>query len=95
MNAAHTPIQLRVPSYFWNDHADRCPCDNAETDMATEICVAGSRTLIEATPEQLEVLRSDAAYYCDRSGPDEAPASLKRSAKATLAAIAKVKGAAA
>lgn len=57
--------------------------------MATELRQAGHRTLIEATPVQLEVLRSDAAYYCDRDGPDECPPALVRSAKATLAAIAK------
>ncbi len=40
-------VQLWVPSGFWSDHADRCPCDNDETDMAVEIRQAGRRTLIE------------------------------------------------
>jgi hypothetical protein len=97
MSAQHTPgpsaIQLWVPSRFWDDHADRSPCDNFETDMAREIRCVGHRTLIEATPKQLETLRSDAAYYCDRWGPDECPPGLKLSAKATLRAIAKATGA--
>jgi hypothetical protein len=85
-------LQLWVPAYFWSDHADRCPCDDPETDMATEVREAGRRVLIEATPKQLEVLRSDAAFYCDRDGPDECPPGLVRSARATLAAIAKALG---
>ena len=84
-------LQLWVPSYFSSAHADRCPCDNAETDMAQEVREAGRRTLIEATPQQLETLRSDAAKYRHRDGPDESPPSLVCSAKATLAAIDKAK----
>lgn len=85
----HTGPRLRlwVPLYFWSDHADRCPCDNPETDMATEVREAGKRILIVATPKQLEVLRSDAEFYAQGNVDD--CASLIRSAKATLAAIAK------
>jgi hypothetical protein len=87
-----TALRLWVPAYFWSDHADRCPADNPETDMATEIREAGHRVQIEATPKQLETLRSDAAFYCDRDGPDECPPGLVRSARATLVAIAKATG---
>ena len=83
------PIQLWVPAYFWSDHADRCPADDPETDMARELREAGRRVLIEGSPKQIETLRSDAAFYCDRDGPDECPAGLKRSARATLDAIRK------
>lgn len=82
-------IQVWVPAYFWSDHADRCPADDAETEMASELRAAGRRVLIEADPRQLETLRSDAAFYCDRYGPDEAPRALVRSARGKLEALRK------
>jgi hypothetical protein len=85
-----TVTQRIVPAYFWDDHSDRCPCDgDPEQAMAREVKRSGSRVTIEGTPAQLECLRSDAAYYCDRDGPDECPAGLKRSAAATLRALAR------
>lgn len=81
-----TTLRILVPLAFWLDHADRCPCDDPETDMCTEIRTAGSRALIEGTTAQVEVLRSDAAFYADGNVDD--CAGLIRSAKATLAAIA-------
>lgn len=75
----------KVPAYFWEDHSERCPCDDP-ADMATEIREAGGRMLIEATPRQLATLRSDAAFYAE-GNVDGCPA-LVRSARATLAAIA-------
>ena len=87
----NSTTRLWVPSTFWADHADRTPCDNPETDMAQEIESSGNRTLIEATAKQLETLKSDAAYYCDKDGPDECPANLIRSAIATLNAIARAR----
>jgi hypothetical protein len=82
--------RLYVPALFWADHSERCPCDgDPDKAMARELRQAGRRALIEGTPEQIECLRSDAAFYCDPAGPDEAPANIVRSARATLAAIAK------
>lgn len=82
--------QVYVPAMFWDDHCDRCPCDgDPDLVMAKEVRRSGSRVLIEGTPEQLEVLRSDAAFYADRWGPDECPPGLKRSAAATLKALQK------
>lgn len=81
----------RVPLLFWLDHADRSPCDRPE-QMAEEISVQSRVAFIMANDEQIECLRSDAAFYCDRWGPDECPSSIKRSARATLEAIAKQKG---
>lgn len=80
-----------VPALFWDDHKDRCPSDFGDAGICTEMLDSrdGRRVLIRGTKEQIECLRSDAAFYCDRDGPDECPVSLKRSAKATLAAIAK------
>jgi hypothetical protein len=89
-----TLIHITVPATFWDDHADRCPCDgDPELAMAREVKRSGNRVTVEGTPEQIEVLRSDAAFYCDQWGPDESVASLKRSARATLVAIAKATGA--
>lgn len=93
MEASNSNMQFYVPSTFWDDHADRCPCDgDPEVAMASELARKGARVLIAGSPAQIECLRSDAAYYCDRSGPDECPPQIKRSAKATLDAIAKAKG---
>lgn len=90
-----TTYRITVPALFWDDHCDRCPCDgDPELAMAREIkrdkCYPSRKVIIEGTIQQIEVLRSDAAFYCDRNGPDECPPGIKRSAKATLAAIAKV-----
>lgn len=84
-----TKYTIWVPSYFWHDHEDRCPSDDAENGMADRVREAGNRVLITGTAKQIECLRSDAEYYCDRWGPDEAPQTLKRSAAATLNAIDK------
>lgn len=81
-------IRLIIGSRFWDDHCDRCPCDgDPELAMANEVGRSGSRVTIEGSPEQIETLRSDAAFYSDRWGPDECPPGLKRSAAATLKAI--------
>jgi len=81
--------QIWVPSTFWDDHYDRSPCDgDPATDMAQEVRRSGNRVLIEGNKQQIECLRSDAAFYCDRNGPDECPPRLKRSAAATLRALA-------
>lgn len=83
-------MRLKVPAAFWDDHADRCPNDgDPETAVAREVSRHGNRVLIEGTEAQIRNLRSDAEFYCDRWGPDECPAGLKRSAAATLAALAK------
>lgn len=81
-------FQLRVPAKFWDDHSERCPCDgDPEVEIAREVSRSGARVLIEGTANQIEWLRSDAAFYCDPSGPDEAPAALVRSAAATVEAL--------
>lgn len=83
-------MQKWVPAKFWDDHSDRCPCDgDPELEMATEIRRSGNRVLIEGSAQQIEVLRSDAAFYADRWGPDELPLGLKRSAIATVKALVK------
>lgn len=80
--------QYKVPAKFWDDHADRCPCDgDPESAMAREISRRGARVTIEGDASQIEVLRSDAAYYCHRWGPDECPPGLRHSAAATLKAL--------
>lgn len=77
-----------VPATFWDDHYDRSPCDgDPEIEMAREVRRAGNRVMIEGDESQIECLRSDAAFYCDRDGPDECPPGLKRSAAATLRAL--------
>lgn len=53
--------------------------------MAREVKRAGARVTVEGTPEQLEVLRSDAAFYAE-GNVDDCPA-LVRSARATLVAL--------
>jgi len=83
-----TQQQYKVPALFWDDHADRCPCDgDPEIAMASEVTRSGSRVTILGNESQIECLRSDAAFYADKWGPDEAPANLKRSAIATLKAL--------
>lgn len=84
-----TTTLIWVPATFWDDHSERCPCDgDPEIDMAREVRRSGRRVLIEGNPVQIEVLRSDADFYCDPAGPDECPPNIKRSAAATLRAIA-------
>jgi hypothetical protein len=108
MTAQHTPGPLKrsmtqedfntrhyiyVPALFWDDHSERCPCDgDPDFAMASEVRRAGKRVLIEGNAAQIECLRSDAAFYADPSGPDECPRNIINSARATLAAIAKVTG---
>lgn len=81
-------MNVLVPLTFWLDHADRSPCDD-ESEMCIEVERKGNRMLIECNAIQLENLRSDAAFYCHRDGPDECPPAIKASARATLNAIAK------
>lgn len=42
-------------------------------------------------PDTIESIRADAAYYADPDGPDDISAGLKRSAKATLKRLEKLK----
>lgn len=82
--------QFKVPAKFWDDHTERSPCDgDPETAMAKELSRSGNRVLIEGNLQQIECLRSDAEFYCDRWGPDECPPGLKASAAATLRALTK------
>jgi hypothetical protein len=84
----HGVLQLRVPATFWDDHCERCPCDgDPEVELAREVGRSGARVLIAGTASQIEWLRSDAEFYCDPAGPDEAPKGLVRSAAATIAAL--------
>ena len=79
--------QYKVPAKFWDDHCDRCPCDgDPEVAMAQEVSRAGHRVLIKGTDSQIEVLRSDAAFYAQGNVDD--CASLCRSAAATVRALA-------
>lgn len=91
--SAQTPSEQRlykVPALFWLDHADRCPCDRPE-QMADEISIQNRIAFVMANAEQLECLRSDAAFYAGDNVDD--CRSIQRSARATLAAIAKATGA--
>lgn len=78
-----------VPAMFWDDYSERCPIDN-ESDMAIEIERAGKRVLIQANETQVKCLHGDAVFYAKGNVDD--CASLVRSAKATVAAIAKHSG---
>jgi len=83
-----TELTMMVPASFWLDHCDRCPCDgDPEAAMAREVSTHGSRVMIAGTPAQIEVLRSDAQFYAE-GNVDDCPG-LVRSARATLAAIAR------
>jgi hypothetical protein len=75
----------RVPALFWLDHADRSPCDRPE-QIADEVCIQNRIALIMANDEQIECLRSDAAFYAGDNVDD--CKSIQRSARATLDAIA-------
>lgn len=79
-------LRLFVPVTFWQDHIERCPCDD-EKQLAREIRRVGRRVLIEGTAQQIETLRGDAAFYAHPDGPDQTPPNIVRSAKATLAAL--------
>jgi hypothetical protein len=78
----------KVPALFWLDHEERNPCDRPE-QMAELAGIHGRIAHVMANAEQLECLRSDAAFYAGGNVDD--CASLVRSAKATLDAIAKAK----
>ena len=75
-----------VPALFWDDHSERCPADEPDKDMATEVRRNARRVLIQGSYHQLETLRSDAAFYADRNVDD--CDHLVRSAKRTLDALA-------
>lgn len=95
MQTADT-YRLKVPALFWDDHADRKPCDGDPAEyIAREVGRCGKRVCIEATPLQLATLQFDAVFYTHPDGPgadDPAYRSLRRSAAATLAAINAVEG---
>lgn len=83
------PGYYLVPALFWLDHEERNPCDKPE-QMAKLLSIQNRQAHIAATPEQLETLRSDAAFYAE--GNVDGVPHLVRSAKATLAAITKQAG---
>jgi hypothetical protein len=90
--AQDEPKVYRVPALFWLDHEDRSPCDRPE-QMAELMTIQNRVAFIMANAEQLECLRSDAAFYAGDNVDD--CRSIQRSARATLAAIAKATGGAA
>lgn len=75
---------LWVPTTFWDDHVDRVPSDFGGAGLCDELERRGNRVRIRGSARQVECLRRDAAYYCDKDGPDECPANIKRSARRTL-----------
>lgn len=83
-------VHIVVPPRFWDDHSDRAPSDYSD---GRDICVETSRTKskvwLKCNPEALANLRNDAEHYAHRWGPDECPAGIKSSARATLKAIEK------
>jgi len=83
---------LWVPLMFWQDHKDRCPSDDGDAGICYEERRTSAQALIYGSWSQIECLRSDAEFYAQGNVDD--CAKLVRSAKATLAAIAKATGAA-
>lgn len=82
--------QKWVPAKFWDDHAERCPCDgDPEIEMAKEVRRTRNKVLIEGTDSQIEILRSDADFYADKWGPEQLPPGLKQSAILTIKALAR------
>lgn len=81
---ARTVWGFWVPATFWDDHADRAPSDLGQAGICREDRRAGQRVRIAGKAEQVECLRSDAKFYCDRDGPDQCPRSIKDSARRTL-----------
>lgn len=81
---------LSVPLRFWDDFLDRTPVDDPETQMPSEVRRTARHAVITGTPTQIASLRSDAAFYCDRYGPDQCPPGLKTSARFCIAAIDQV-----
>lgn len=82
--APPTVYEVRVPLRFWDDHSERTPCDEPESDMCTEVRRLRTQAAIQGTLEQLATLQTDAAFYCGIDGPDECPAGLRLSAAATV-----------
>jgi hypothetical protein len=82
----------KVPALFWLDHEDRSPCNRPE-EMAELQSIQNRVAYILANAVQLECLRSDAEFYAGDNVDD--CKSIQRSARATLAAIAKATGSAA
>lgn len=74
-----------LPALFWRDHDER------ELPAGRLIEQRGNRVRVECTAAELAEIRSDAAYYSDRHGPDgmdeEYGPRLKRSAAATVRAV--------
>lgn len=75
-----------LPATFWHDHADR------ELPAGVLIKERGRRVQVNCTRAELDEIRSDAAYYSDKSGgPDwEEGGPIRRSAAATVRAIDRV-----
>lgn len=71
---------IRVPRRFFDDHEAR--------SLPTPEVVHYNKThyWIKRDDPAIEELRSDAAYYADRDGPDMGP-NLRPAAKALLAAL--------
>lgn len=84
---------LAVPAGFWHDHADRSPYDEGQAGPEP---VRATRTRIYflATDPGLPLLLADAKFYADPASMDECPRSLRESARRTVAALARVGGAA-
>ena len=74
------PSLIKLPWKFYLDHCDR-------NLPSPQIVKHNNRCLwVSSDDSNLESLRSDAEFYCDRFGPDTWPA-LRNSARATLEAI--------
>ena len=75
------PVILRLPRRFFDDHADRClptPAIVRQDDR---------HVWVRHDDPDLRELLEDATFYADPDGPDEVPAGLKASARASVAAI--------
>lgn len=83
-------LKVYVPRTFWDDFQDRAPVDE-EAHMPEKLAPFGKRILISANPVQLAALKSDATFYAEGNVDD--CVRLVRSARLTLAAIAKAEAA--
>lgn len=77
---------VRVPRTFYSDHEDR--------DLPTPRELGGGAryVIIDVRDPALVDLLADARYYADADGPDLADRSLRRSAAATVKALATKEG---
>lgn len=78
-----------MPATFVQDHFDR-GLPHCEGGVGEIRRWSGRNVVVRLNAQAFSHLRSDAAFYADKDGPDECPLPIKRSAGATMGALAKV-----